>query len=95
MRGTAAIRHARSCSPERFGTLSTQIEHMANAVALSGAVIVSQTISQIVYKRKCEKCGDVSGSTTTTSSVSSGQTYGSQFKCFKCNNTQRIQIKGS
>lgn len=67
---------------------------MANAVALSGAVIVSDDGSRIVYKGKCENCGSVSTSTVNTSSVRKGQTYTSTYHCHKCKNAQRIQIKG-
>ncbi len=67
---------------------------MAQAVALSGAVIISQEGSRLVYKGKCEKCGSISNSEVSTHSVSKGQTYGSTYHCHKCKNAQRIQIKG-
>ena len=60
------------------------------AVALQGAVIVKQDGSRISYKQKCDKCGNVS-STTTTTTIGSNLT--SNFRCSKCGNNQKIIIQ--
>jgi rubredoxin len=70
------------------------------AVALSGCVIIKQDVrgssASIVYKKKCESCGYVDNSTTSTSvSNSSGSTYRSSFTCPKCRKNNSIQIQGS
>lgn len=65
------------------------------AVALSGAIIIKQEGTRIIYKKKCEKCGTVqSGSNTTSVSKSSSSTLTSSFRCIKCGNNQRIAIQG-
>lgn len=70
------------------------------AVALSGCVIIKQdnrgSSSSIVYKKKCEFCGFVENSTTSTSvSNSRGSTYRNSFHCPKCKKNNSIQIQGS
>lgn len=65
------------------------------ATALQGAVIVKQDGTRISYKQKCEKCGNVSSSTTTTSvSLNSSSKITSSFRCSKCGNQQKIEIQG-
>ena len=64
-------------------------------VALQGAVIVKKDGLRISYKQKCEKCGNVSISTTTmTASSSSSSKSTSSFRCSKCGNQQKIEIQG-
>lgn len=63
------------------------------ATALQGAIIEKQSGTTIVYKRKCEKCGDVSRTDTTTQ-INAGSIYNFQYTCVKCNNHQKVQIKG-
>lgn len=63
------------------------------ATALQGAIIEKQSGTTVVFKKKCEKCGDVSHSDTTTQ-INSGSIYNFQFSCVKCKNTQKVQIKG-
>jgi hypothetical protein len=65
------------------------------AVVLSGAVIIKQEGSQITYKNKCEKCGWVDSSTTTTSAPNKNSTRSTSFTCQKCRNDQRILIQGT
>jgi transcription elongation factor Elf1 len=60
------------------------------ATALQGAVIVKQDGSRISYKQKCDKCGNVSSDTTTTTI---GSNLTSNFRCSKCGNIQKIQIQ--
>lgn len=62
---------------------------------LQGAIIVKSNGLKISYKKKCEKCGNISSSTTSTS-VSSNPSakLTSSFRCNKCGNQQRIEIKG-
>jgi hypothetical protein len=65
----------------------------APAVALMGAVIVEDQGDVIVYQKKCEKCGRVDSSRTTTpkqSGVMSGF-----FPCVHCRNQQDIRIRFS
>ncbi len=64
-------------------------------VAIQGAVIVKTNGLQISYKQKCEKCGTVSGSqTSTTAPTSSSSKLTSSFRCSKCGNQQKIEIQG-
>lgn len=63
------------------------------ATVLQGAVIIEQKGNRVVYRRKCEKCGDVSRCDTSTQ-INTGSNYSSQFTCMKCKNNQKIQIKG-
>lgn len=63
--------------------------------ALQGAVIVKKDGLRISYKQKCEKCGNVSNSTTTKSvSSSSSSKTTSSFRCSKCGNQQKVEIQG-
>jgi hypothetical protein len=63
--------------------------------ALQGAVIVKKDGLKISYKQKCEKCGNVNSSTTSTSvSSSSSSKLTSSFRCSKCGNQQKIEIQG-
>jgi len=63
--------------------------------ALQGAVIVKKDGLKISYKQKCEKCGNVSSSTTSTSiSSSSSSKLTSSFRCSKYGNQQKIEIQG-
>ena len=63
--------------------------------ALQGAVIVKKDGLNISYKQKCEKCGNVSSSTiSTTVSSSSSSKLTSSFRCSKCGNQQKIEIQG-
>lgn len=65
------------------------------ATALKGAVIVKQDGMRVTYKQKCEKCGNVSSSSTVTSvSSSSFSKTISSFRCSKCGNQQKIEIQG-
>jgi hypothetical protein len=65
---------------------------MATAVALCGAVIVSQDGRRMVYRKKCESCGHVEPG-TTSGSIPSG-TLRSSFYCSKCRTRQEISIQG-
>jgi hypothetical protein len=65
---------------------------MATASALSGAVIVSQDGTRMVYRKKCESCGHVEPG-TTSGSVPSG-TLRTSFVCSKCRSRQEIEIQG-
>jgi DNA-directed RNA polymerase subunit M/transcription elongation factor TFIIS len=63
--------------------------------ALQGAIIVKQDGTRVTYKQKCEKCGNISGNTTTTSvSSSSSSKMTSSFRCSKCGNQQKVEIQG-
>jgi DNA-directed RNA polymerase subunit M/transcription elongation factor TFIIS len=64
------------------------------AIALKGAIIIEQKGSTLVYKAKCEKCGNVAGTTISTPAPSKGGTYTYTYHCTKCGNSQRIEIKG-
>jgi len=64
-------------------------------VAIQGAVIVKKDGLKISYKQKCEKCGNVGNSITSTSvSSSSNSKLTTAFRCSKCGNTQKIEIQG-
>lgn len=64
-------------------------------IALQGAVIVKRVGLKIAYKQKCEKCGNVSNSkTSTTVSSNSSSKLTSSFRCPKCSNQQKIEIQG-
>jgi WD40 repeat protein len=65
---------------------------MATAVALCGAVIVSQDGRRMVYRKKCDACGHVEPG-TTSSSIPTG-TLSSSFYCSKCRTRQEISIQG-
>ncbi len=63
--------------------------------ALEGAVITSSDSStgKVVYRKKCEKCGNVqSGSTITYLKAS---TLNSSFYCSKCKQQQQIRIQST
>ena len=59
------------------------------ATAIQGAVIVKDNGSLITYKQKCEKCGNVSNNTTSTSI---GSKLTTNFRCSKCGNNQKVEI---
>jgi hypothetical protein len=63
--------------------------------ALQGAVIIKKDGLKIQYRKKCESCGHVDNSTSSTSvSASSSSKLVSSFRCTKCHNNQRIEILG-
>lgn len=65
------------------------------ATALQGAVIVKQDGTKISNKQKCDKCGNATNNTTTTTvSLSSSSKMTSSFRCNKCGNQQKIEIQG-
>lgn len=65
------------------------------AIVLQGAVIIEQQGTNMKYKRKCEKCGWIDGSTVSSSSPSKNSKTNSTFSCPKCKNNQRIEIQGT
>jgi primosomal protein N' len=67
---------------------------MNKGIPTQGAVIANQNGSQMSYKKKCEKCGDLSGSTHTCSVPGPRQKHTSNFRCMKCGNQQQIEIIG-
>ena len=63
--------------------------------AIQGAVIVKKDGLKISYKQKCEKCGNVGNSlTSSTVSSNSSSKLTSSFRCSKCGNQQKIEIQG-
>ena len=65
------------------------------AAALKGAIIVRQNGTNVTYKQKCEKCGDVSNSTNNINvSSSSSSKMTTSFRCSKCGNQQNVEIQG-
>jgi hypothetical protein len=70
-------------------------EFQMPAVALSGAVVVENNGAMIRWKKKCEKCGWVDGSTTSQTSPSRNATTSTSFSCPKCKNHQSVKLQGS
>jgi len=64
------------------------------AVALCGAVVTETNGTQMTYKKKCEKCGNVEPGETRTSAPSKSSKLTSSFMCSKCRNQQKIEIQG-
>ena len=65
------------------------------AVALTGAVIIEETGNTMRWKKKCEKCGWVDGSTTSQSAPGRSSSTTSSFSCPKCKNHQQVRIQGT
>lgn len=65
------------------------------AAALQGCVIVEDQGSRIRYKKKCEKCGWVDGSTVNDYAPMKGSTRESSFYCPECKVTQKVRIQGT
>jgi hypothetical protein len=61
------------------------------AAALVGARIISQDGSTVVFKKVCERCGNVEPGTTSMA-IGSGITSAA-FQCSKCRNMQPYQIQ--
>ena len=60
------------------------------ATAIQGAVIVKENGPLISYKQKCDKCGNISSNTTSTSI---GNKLSTNFRCTKCGNNQKVEIQ--
>lgn len=66
---------------------------MANAIALSGAIIESVVGSTMRYYSRCNFCMNVPNSTTQASVPSVGNIHSGTYRC-KCGKSTNIQIKG-
>ncbi|MBQ4403948.1 MAG: hypothetical protein II857_06000 [Selenomonadaceae bacterium] len=64
------------------------------ATVVEGAVIAGEKSNppSVDYYRKCESCGYVSSSKYNTAALY--HRYNSSFRCPKCGNNQRIEIRG-
>ncbi len=62
------------------------------AVALQGAVILEQDGSLLTYKEKCEACGHVNPG-QRKASIGGWGTYTSSFRCPRCGNNQKVEIR--
>lgn len=67
---------------------------MKKGTPISGAVIANPNGSQMSYKNKCEKCGNINTSTNTVSIPTKGNEYTNNFRCMTCGNQQRVEIMG-
>jgi len=83
---------AGSAAGSQSGSQRSQVR-MRQAAALVGARIVSQDGSTVVFKKVCERCGNVEPGTTSMS-IGSGITSAA-FQCSKCRNMQPYQIQFS
>lgn len=68
---------------------------MAQAIAMTGAIIEEQNGSTMKYLKRCNYCGDVPNSSTTSSIPSIGNIFTSTFHCSKCGKNTELKIKGA
>ncbi len=64
------------------------------AVAISGAVIIEQDGVKVTYRRKCEWCGHVDGSTHTMDIPRTGTRSTMSFTCRKCKKKSKRIMEG-
>ena len=64
------------------------------AVALQGAVVVSQDGTMVTYRHKCDKCGHLETGSTHVQTPGSGVYMRSSFGCTKCKQRQEVEIQG-
>lgn len=62
------------------------------AYAEQGAVIVEVNSDRVVYKNKCEVCGNIEYS-TRSHTLSKGGTLSTGFSC-KCGHNQKVRVTG-
>jgi hypothetical protein len=67
---------------------------MAQAFAVSGAVIVGIDDSRVTYKKKCDRCGYIDSGNITMDIPSRGSSANSSNMCFRCKNVYEIKIQG-
>jgi hypothetical protein len=64
------------------------------ATAISGATIVNESSSEIVYRHVCDDCGHEERGTTSREPISSGQRLETSYRCDNCGQRQDLVIKG-
>lgn len=82
--------HTQESAPEQ-SVLQAE-EWTPVAIALQGAVVTDVSKTILKYEKKCEKCGNLSGSVITGFFVGNRS---ASFICPKCKNRQKILIKCS
>lgn len=75
-----------------FNTRDTK---MGQAVAVSGAVIVSQDGTRCYFQHKCENCGYVEPGRNGISTPSRGSSTGTIKHCTKCKGKYEVKIQGT
>ena len=64
------------------------------AIAIRGAVLLTENATSMEWSGKCERCGAVENSVHHQGTISSGSTQTERFRCV-CGNEQEVVIKGS
>jgi len=64
------------------------------ATVLKGAVIIRQDASTLVYRHKCESCGELDISESHGGQISPPNVMVESFYCVGCEKHQEVRIQG-
>lgn len=65
------------------------------STALKGSIILEETSTKLVFRLKCEKCGELQSGRINATPVPRGQTKETHFFCTKCGAFNKSLIRGN